>query len=111
MSDEERTEKADKVSFRIAEILSETAFSFFPNEYISIHRKLFQGIYKHAEKIRDYNITKKEYKEFYMPKNKPEIVTVPKANYIAVRGKRRRWGISASNKRVICSCVYFEDEL
>ena len=31
-----------------------------PNEYISIHRKLFQGIYKHAGKIRDYNITKKE---------------------------------------------------
>ena len=30
---------------------------------------------------------KKEYKEYYMPKNKPEIVTVPKANYIAVRGK------------------------
>ena len=30
---------------------------------------------------------KKEYKEFYMPKNKPEIVEVPKANYIAVRGK------------------------
>lgn len=29
---------------------------------------------------------KKEYKEFYMPKNKPEIVTVPTANYIAVRG-------------------------
>ncbi|MGB4609347.1 MAG: GyrI-like domain-containing protein [Saccharofermentanales bacterium] len=30
---------------------------------------------------------KKEYKEFYLPKNKPEIVTVPKMNYIAVRGK------------------------
>lgn len=30
---------------------------------------------------------KKEYKEYYMPKNKPEIVIVPKANYIAVRGK------------------------
>ena len=29
---------------------------------------------------------KKEYKEFYMPKNKPEIVNIPKANYIAVRG-------------------------
>ena len=29
---------------------------------------------------------KKEYKEFYMPKNKPEIVTVPPANYVAVRG-------------------------
>ena len=30
---------------------------------------------------------KKEYKEFYMPKGKPEIITVPKMNYIAVRGK------------------------
>lgn len=30
---------------------------------------------------------KKEYKEFYMPAGKPEIVTVPRANYIAVRGK------------------------
>ena len=29
---------------------------------------------------------KKEYKEFYLPKEKPEIVTVPQANYIAVRG-------------------------
>lgn len=61
LSDDERTEEADKVSSRIAEILSETAFSFSPNEYISIHRKLFQGIYKHAGKIRDYNITKKEW--------------------------------------------------
>lgn len=30
---------------------------------------------------------KKEYKEFYMPKNKPEIVDVPEMNFIAVRGK------------------------
>ena len=30
---------------------------------------------------------KKEYKEFYMPKNKPEIVQIPSMNYIAVRGK------------------------
>ena len=61
LSDDERTEEADKVSSCIAEILSETAFSFSPNAYISIHRKLFQGIYKHAGKIRDYNITKKEW--------------------------------------------------
>ena len=61
LSADERTEEADKVSSRIAEILSETAFSFSPNEYISIHRKLFWGIYKHAGKIRDYNITKKEW--------------------------------------------------
>ena len=61
LSDDARTEEADKVSSRIAEILSESAFSFSPNEYISIHRKLFQGIYNHAGKIRDYNITKKEW--------------------------------------------------
>ena len=30
---------------------------------------------------------KKYYKEFYMPKAKPEIVDVPKANYIAMRGE------------------------
>lgn len=30
---------------------------------------------------------KKEYKEFYLPKNKPSIVTIPKMNYLAVRGK------------------------
>lgn len=30
---------------------------------------------------------KKEYKQFYMPRNKPEIVDVPKANFIAIRGK------------------------
>ena len=61
LSDDERIEEADKVSSRIAELLFETAFSFSPNEYISIHRKLFQGIYKHAGQIRNYNITKKEW--------------------------------------------------
>lgn len=60
-SDSSRVEEADKVSARIAVILSEEAFSFSPNEYISIHRKLFSGIYRHAGKIRDFNITKKEW--------------------------------------------------
>ncbi|MCD8149338.1 MAG: Fic family protein [Clostridiales bacterium] len=58
---EDRTEEADKVSARIAALLSECAFSFTPNEYISIHRKLFTGIYSHAGQLRDYNITKKEW--------------------------------------------------
>jgi len=57
----DRTEEADKVTVRIAKLLSEKAFSFTPNEYISIHKKLFTGIYGHAGKIRDYNITKKEW--------------------------------------------------
>ena len=58
---EDRTEEADKVAVRIAKILSEKAFSFTPNEYISIHKKLFTGIYGHAGKLRDYNITKREW--------------------------------------------------
>lgn len=57
----DRTEEADKVSARIAALLSERAFSFTPNEYLAIHRKLFIGIYSHAGRIRDYNITKKEW--------------------------------------------------
>lgn len=61
IEDDDRTEEADKVAVRIAKILSEKAFSFTPNEYISIHKKLFTGIYSHAGKIRDYNITKKEW--------------------------------------------------
>ncbi len=53
---ENRTEEADKVSTQITEILSEQTFTFSSAEYLSIHRRLFQGIYTHAGKIRDYNI-------------------------------------------------------
>ena len=42
-------------------MLSEKSFVFSPAQYISIHSQLFKGIYKHAGKIRDYNITKNEW--------------------------------------------------
>ena len=58
---EHGTEEADKVAQRIAKLLSDKAFVFSPAQYISIHRELFKGIYSHAGKIRDYNITKKEW--------------------------------------------------
>lgn len=57
----ERVEEADKVSVRIAEIISENSFVFSPVELMTIHRRLFAGIYSHAGKIRDYNITKEEW--------------------------------------------------
>lgn len=57
----DRTEEADKVSVRIAQLLSEKSFVFSPAQYISIHSQLFKGIYKHSGKIRDYNITKNEW--------------------------------------------------
>ncbi len=60
-SESEATEEADKVSARIAELLSEKTFAFNPSQLIAIHRHLFMGIYKFAGKIRDYNITKREW--------------------------------------------------
>ena len=50
----------------------------------NVGKKKDNSEYEEAAMAFDF---KKEYKEFYMPKNKPEIVIVPKANYIAVRGK------------------------
>jgi fido (protein-threonine AMPylation protein) len=57
----ERQKEADFVSQRISEILSERAFSLSPVELLSIHKRLFEGIYDFAGKIRTYNISKKEY--------------------------------------------------
>ena len=59
--DDERTEEADKVSSRIAQILSEPSFNFSPSYLIALHNRLFEGVFKFAGKIRDYDITKKEW--------------------------------------------------
>ncbi|MFI3320208.1 MAG: Fic family protein [Rikenellaceae bacterium] len=56
-----RTEEADKVAARITEILSEQSFNLSVIEYLSIHKRLFEGIYTHAGKVREYNISKKEW--------------------------------------------------
>ena len=55
------TKEADIVSVRIAKLLGENAFQFSPIEWQNIHKTLFDGVFKHAGKIRDYNITKKEW--------------------------------------------------
>lgn len=57
----ERTEEADKVSVRIAQIISEKSFVFSPIEFITIHKRLYDGIFSHAGRIRDYNISKEEW--------------------------------------------------
>lgn len=58
---------------------------------------------------------KKEFKEFYMPKNKPEIVNVPKANYIAVRGKgnpnEEGGAYQHAISILICCCIHIKNEL
>ncbi|MDR1973199.1 MAG: Fic family protein [Bacteroidales bacterium] len=60
-SDDDRTEEADKVSARIAEVLGEKTFTFSYIEFINIHKRLFSGTYKFAGKVRDYDISKNEW--------------------------------------------------
>ena len=59
--DEDEKEEADKVSTRIAQILSEKSFNFSPSFLIAIHKRLFDGVFKHAGEIRKYDISKKEW--------------------------------------------------
>lgn len=59
--EDEDTEEADKVSANIAKILNEQSFAFSVTGFTSIHRRLFDGLFKFAGKIRDYDITKKEW--------------------------------------------------
>ena len=61
VSASDRTKEADIVSSRIASLLSDKAFTLSVPQYIGIHRRLFEGIYSHAGKVRDYNISKKEW--------------------------------------------------
>ncbi|MBO4915390.1 MAG: Fic family protein [Oscillospiraceae bacterium] len=58
---EDGTMEADIVSTRITELLGEKTFQFSPAELQSIHRRLFSGVFDHAGKFREYNITKKEW--------------------------------------------------
>ena len=59
--EKENSEEADKVSVRITEILSDKSFNFNPTELISIHKRLFTGVYEHAGIVRNYNFTKDEW--------------------------------------------------
>ncbi|MDR0995151.1 MAG: Fic family protein [Tannerella sp.] len=59
--DEAGMEEADKVSVNIAGILNESSFAFSIVGFTSIHKRLFNGVFKFAGKIRDYDITKKEW--------------------------------------------------
>ena len=58
---ENETKEADIVSARITKLLGEKAFQFSPAEWLTIHRRLFEGVFDHAGKIRQYNISKKEW--------------------------------------------------
>lgn len=58
---EDMEEEADKVAANIKKILSSRTIAFNTNGFIATHRRIFEGVFKHAGKIRQYDITKKEW--------------------------------------------------
>lgn len=58
---DDNEEEADKVSANIKKILSSRTLAFNTNGFVSIHRRIFEGVFKHAGEIRKYNISKKEW--------------------------------------------------
>lgn len=58
---EENDEEADKASANIKRILSTNTLAFNTNGYIATHRRIFEGVFKHAGQLRRYDISKKEW--------------------------------------------------
>ncbi len=59
--DDDDKQEADKVSANITKILSSETLDFSTKGYIALHRRIFEGVFKHAGQVRDYDITKKEW--------------------------------------------------
>lgn len=57
----EDDEEADKAAANIKRILSTRTLAFNTNGYIATHRRIFEGVFKHAGELRTYDITKKEW--------------------------------------------------
>lgn len=59
--DDDDREEADRVSANITKLINERSFNFSAAGVVAIHRAVFDGVFKHAGKLRDYDITKKEW--------------------------------------------------
>lgn len=60
-SDDDEKQEADRVAANISKILSVRTLNFSTAGFVSLHHRIFDGVFKHAGKIRDYDITKKEW--------------------------------------------------
>lgn len=60
-SDDDDKQEADKVSANITKVLSSKTLDFSTSGYISVHRRVFEGVFKHAGTLRKYDITKREW--------------------------------------------------
>ena len=59
--DDDEKQEADKVSANITKILSAKTLDFSTEGYIALHRRIFEGVMKHAGELRKYDIAKKEW--------------------------------------------------
>ena len=59
--DDADKEEADRVSGNIAKLLQTDAFTYSVAGLAAIHRAIFEGVFKHAGRFRDYDISKKEW--------------------------------------------------
>lgn len=59
--DDEEKSEADRVSGNIAKLIGSPSFTFSGAGVMSIHRAIFEGVFKHAGTLRTYDITKKEW--------------------------------------------------
>ena len=59
--DDEDKEEADRVSSNISKLLQTDAFTYSVAGLAAIHRAIFEGVFKHAGRFRDYDISKKEW--------------------------------------------------
>ncbi len=60
-ADDEEKSEADRVSSNIAKLIGSPSFTFSGAGVMSIHRAIFEGVFKHAGTLRTYDITKKEW--------------------------------------------------
>ena len=59
--DDDEKQEADKVSANISRILSRQTLDFTTKGFVALHRRIFEGVFKHAGQVRQYDITKREW--------------------------------------------------
>lgn len=59
--DDAGRQEADKVSANISRILSSQTLDFTAKGFVALHRRIFEGVFKHAGQVRNYDITKREW--------------------------------------------------
>lgn len=98
--DEDDKREADTVAANITKILSTRTLDFTTNGYVSLHRRIFEGVFKFAGRIRDYDITKKEW-----------VLDGDTVNYLNWEDLRRAIDYDLEQERNFCYAGLSSDEM